>query len=419
MQYPALHHDEHLRLQRLRTLQILDTPPEPALDAITALLSERLGCPISLLTLVDEHRQWFKSRHGLAIEETPREEAFCAHAILEERQFIVADALKDARFVDNPLVAGEPRIRFYAGQRLLVGGQAVGTLCVIDRTPRDWTPEQSQFLSRMATIAEALLCAQWRRHEAALEAADRQRREAQAAEARRREQMEFLARVSHELRTPLNAILSFNRLLRDDVGTTGPAHRSRWLDLVQAGGSHLLALTDDLMTLCGRDRASLSLEPVDLSQTITDCADLLEPSALHADVRVSLPVAMRMYVQADAQALRQVLFNVLGNAIKYSPAGGRVTVCCLLDEGHGILEVSDEGPGIPQDRLDRLFTPFERLGAEHSQVPGTGLGLAIAKTLVEGMHGEISAESPARGGCRIRLALPLALPAAVPAGMVA
>lgn len=155
----ALPDDESQRLAALRALGVLDTPPEPELDAIVRAAATLCGTPISLVSLVDEERQWFKANLGLeGVDETPRELAFCAHALLERGLLEVEDARRDARFADNALVTGAPDIRFYAGMPLaLADGARIGTLCVIDRVPRQLTDTQRAALEALAEAAVRIM----------------------------------------------------------------------------------------------------------------------------------------------------------------------------------------------------------------------------------------------------------------------
>jgi GAF domain-containing protein len=150
--------NEAQRLAALQEYRILDTAAEQAYDDIVALAAYLCDVPIALITLVDESRQWFKSRLGLNEKETPRDVAFCAHAILQTEPLIVRDALKDRRFSDNALVTGSPHIRLYAGFPLVnPDGFALGTLCVIDRKPRRLSAEQKTAMQALARQVMALL----------------------------------------------------------------------------------------------------------------------------------------------------------------------------------------------------------------------------------------------------------------------
>ncbi|WP_150558669.1 GGDEF domain-containing protein [Pandoraea bronchicola] len=145
--------NEAERLAALRRYEILDTPPEAAFDRIARLASYVLGAPISLVSLIDETRQWFKARQGLETTQTPRSMAFCAHAILGDDVLVVPDARADRRFADNPLVTGEPNIRFYAGAPLRTPeGHRLGTLCVLDRKPRTLDPEKCALLADLSAL---------------------------------------------------------------------------------------------------------------------------------------------------------------------------------------------------------------------------------------------------------------------------
>ncbi len=172
--------DERERLEALRASDILDTPPEADFDALTRIAAAVCGTPIALVSLLDEHRQWFKSKVGLEASELPRDVALCAHAILEPDLLVVPDARADQRFADNPLVLRDPHIRFYAGTPLRTAeGHAIGTLCVIDHVPRQLTPEQRSALRDLGQQATAQI--ELRRTVAELRQAMAEREHAEAA----------------------------------------------------------------------------------------------------------------------------------------------------------------------------------------------------------------------------------------------
>ena len=174
--------DERARLDALRSYRILDTDPEQAFDDIVLLASQICGTPISLLSLVDENRQWFKARVGVSMTETSRSVSFCAHAIKGNDVFVIPDAMQDERFRENPLVVGEPHLRFYAGAPLVTrDGHALGTLCIVDHVPRTFTEDQLRALNALRRQAETQL--ELRRNLAELNNALLERDRAEAAQA--------------------------------------------------------------------------------------------------------------------------------------------------------------------------------------------------------------------------------------------
>ncbi|MGE0827719.1 MAG: response regulator [Hyphomonadaceae bacterium] len=221
--------DEQQRLADLLLLDALDTAPDAALERLVRLAAQQLGAPMAAITLVDAERQWLKARYGLAITETPRSYAFCAHAILGNGPTIVPDARTDERFHDNPMVRGGPSIRFYAAAPLILStGSKVGALCVADTQSRAGISEADRVtLQNLAAIAVDFMEL---RRDARIAA-----RDAQAA-ATDHERRNVNARVAHDLRTPLNGLLGFLALARRGV-TDG--ERVETLDGALAAGRAL------------------------------------------------------------------------------------------------------------------------------------------------------------------------------------
>ncbi|HLL83723.1 MAG TPA: PAS domain S-box protein, partial [Longimicrobium sp.] len=197
---------------------------------------------------------------------------------------------------------------------------------------------------------------------------------------------EFLSRMSHELRTPMNGILGFAQLL-ERRGL--PVEQQKHVQHILRGGRHLLRLIDEVLEIARIEagRVSMSLEPVELGAVVREALDLVRPIAQQARVELDAELAdPAARVHADRQRLTQVLLNLLSNAIKYNRHGGWVRLTCEpAGEGRTAVRVQDTGRGIPADRVDELFTPFARLGADQSDTEGTGLGLALSRRLAEAM----------------------------------
>jgi len=248
------------------------------------------------------------------------------------------------------------------------------------------------------------------------EVADRRQAEESArlasteADRANRAKSEFLSRMSHELRTPLNAILGFAQLLQMEVQT--PEQRESVAHILKAG-RHLMDLIDEVLDIARIEagRLHLSPEPVPVADLLRETLDLMRPLAAQRAIRLetgALP-GEDGHVRADRQRLKQVLLNLLSNAIKYNRDAGRVTLTCAQAPGDRLhIRVTDTGPGIPAALMARLFTPFDRLGAEQQGVEGTGLGLVLSKRLVEAMGGAMGCESALGEGSTFWVELPLA-----------
>jgi PAS domain S-box-containing protein len=236
----------------------------------------------------------------------------------------------------------------------------------------------------------------------------------QAAEAARAEaeqanraKSEFLSRMSHELRTPLNAVLGFGQLLElDDLE---PSQREGVEQILKAG-RHLLELINEVLDISRIESGtmSMSLEPVHLGSVLAEALSLIRPLADDAAVRLLAdPTELAdVYVVADHQRLMQVLINLLSNAVKYNRRGGEIVASCeQASDGRIQLAIANTGHGIAPEQLKRLFEPFDRLGAERTDIEGTGLGLALSMRLMEAMGGTIKAESKPEIGTTMRVAL--------------
>ena len=221
---------------------------------------------------------------------------------------------------------------------------------------------------------------------------------------------EFLSRMSHELRTPLNAILGFGQLLERQKPTE--VQRKR-VGYILSAGKHLLDLINEVLDISRIEagRMQLSLEPVCVADALEETLDLMRPLATERSIQLSASadIDAGVHVLADRQRFKQVLVNLLNNAVKYTPFFGGVTVSYHVPGNEKVrVLVSDTGPGIPVEKLARLFTPFERLGAEQSAIEGTGLGLALSQRLMDAMGGSIGVESAVGKGSTFWIELPLA-----------
>jgi PAS domain S-box-containing protein len=225
----------------------------------------------------------------------------------------------------------------------------------------------------------------------------------------------FLSRVSHELRTPLNAILGFGQVLEVDSITD---RQRNAVEQIMKGGRHLLELVNDLLEASRIESGelSVSLAEVDVGAAVDDIAHLLEPLAAERQVSIvsrtspEAPLAL-----ADGQRLKQVLLNLVSNAIKYNRHGGGVDLHVLpAGQGRVAVRITDTGCGIAPEDIERLFSPFERLGAEQTTIEGTGLGLALSKLMVEAMNGSLEVESMPDVGSTFTVELPAASVTAEP-----
>lgn len=227
-----------------------------------------------------------------------------------------------------------------------------------------------------------------------------------AAEKANEAKSEFLSRMSHELRTPLNAILGFGQLL--EMGDL--EHRQKQnVDQILNAGRHLLNLVNDILDIARIEtrKVNLSMEQVSLKEVLDECVGLMGPVAAQAGITVNYTSPDVDDVRSDRQRLKQAVLNLISNAIKYNKPNGTVTIEAVQSPSGIKVRVTDTGIGIEAKYLDRIFTPFDRLGADQSNVEGTGLGLALSKTLVDAMDAELELASQYGVGSTFSISFPL------------
>ena len=221
---------------------------------------------------------------------------------------------------------------------------------------------------------------------------------------------EFLSSMSHELRTPMNAIIGFAQILEFDEQLNADQQDS--VHEILKGARHLLGLINEVLDLAKIESGhiALSLEAVHLSTTLDECRQLLQPLAAERGIALHIPVDTTAMVRADKVRLKQVLLNLLSNAIKYNRPQGEVRLSLEAVEQRLRIVVADTGPGIAAEDMARLFQPFNRLGAEFSEVEGAGIGLVITRRLVDAMGGKVGVDSEVGKGSRFWVELPIAVP---------
>jgi len=396
---PEKPHNESERLKALRSYEVLDTLSEKEYDQLTAIASQICGCKMSLISLVDEDRQWFKARVGLDVSETARELAFCAHAINEPRKtLVVPDARLDNRFHDNPLVTGDPHLAFYAGVPLVnEDGLSLGTLCVLDSEPKTLTESQLNALNALAEQVMALL--ELRRSKMALE------RTLGNLEEKNRELEQFAFIAAHDLKSPLNGISSLTDVLIDSHSEMLQQEGVRMLNAIRGSSQQLSSLINGLLDYYRLDSAYQEMaSPIKREELISQVMNLFGGDSTVELQFVIKPAA----INSHGPVLLQVLLNLVGNAIKYSDKAKTIVRLEVEEnkEGYRVV-VADNGAGIDSRFHDKLFELFETASSsDRFGKRGNGIGLATVKKLVSRIGGSIRFFSELGKGTTFEFTMP-------------
>ncbi|MGE0268648.1 MAG: ATP-binding protein [Candidatus Omnitrophota bacterium] len=452
--------NEKERLLSLQMLNILDTPIEDRFDCITKISQNVFNVPISTLTLVDKDREWYKSAVGLSCTQGPRDISFCGHAVLESDILYIEDTAKDVRFADNPMVTGDPPIRFYAGQSLTgPGGFKIGVLCIKDTKPREFSKDQINKLKDLARWAEIELNSR-ELTQALIERKEKQEllekkmsELKQSHEELKRTQDHLLqaekmasigqlaAGVAHEINNPIGFVggnlqvlkeyfETYSRLVElsvkvqqstagnqvEDINKYTKQLREKMndvdIDFLIEDTKNLLNESNQGIERVGkivrglRSFSHISEEKkllVQVNDIVQNSLDLtFNELKYKADIEKDLKAVSK--VECYPQQISQVLINLLVNAAQAITQHGIVKVTSFEDDQYVCITVSDSGQGMDEETRKRIFDPFfttKPVGM------GTGLGLSISYEIIVDHHqGRLEVESQIGKGSTFKISLP-------------
>lgn len=375
----------------LRKYEILDSEAEKEFDDLTQLASFICNTPISIVTLIDEDRQWFKSKVGFDATEAPRDTSFCGHVILEDEVMVINDATKDDRFHDNPAVTGEFHLRFYAGAPLIdKSGFKLGSLCVVDRQPRELSKEQIDALKKLSRLVVAQM-------ELRLELKKQIEREnivkinsmQMLHSAKMSTLGEMAGGISHEINNPLAIIqgklFHVKKMLESFEENKEKIFEG--IDRIEQTTARISKIINGLLHF-SRDAEFLQNERVQVQEVVQETLLFCEERLKQKGIELYQDLGVGLYATCQPIHLSQALLNLLNNSFDAIQNTGNswIRVSLSSDDKHFYLAITDSGKGIPEDVVDRMMNPFyttKEVGK------GTGLGLSISKGLVESHGGEL------------------------------
>jgi signal transduction histidine kinase len=371
--------NEAKRLENLKSYHILDTLPEEEYDAITKIASVICNTPIALISIIDESRQWFKSKHGLNATETPREFSFCAHSILQpDELFIINDARKDKRFFDSSLITSDPNVVFYAGAPLNSSeGYSLGTLCVIDNEPKKLNNTQKESLSLLAKQVVTLLELRKKNTELA---------ESNKQNLKLNEQLnDFAYRLTHDLKSPINGVNFLLDVLKEDhFELFKNTKAEEYVSLI----SNRILYMDNLVTKILKDSKVASENIIYEKFNVKDLVDSIRINIDFENKLLINSEPLDIAVCSSKIGLLQIFQNLISNSRKFSDEENVIiSIRCKedLDSYHFVYE--DNGPGIQEQYWNKVFKMFETL--DNADNNNTGIGLTTVKSIIKRLGGKI------------------------------
>ncbi|AVR46450.1 ATPase [Christiangramia fulva] len=391
--------NEEKRLQAVRDLDILDTSPEESFDSITTIASQICNMPVALITVIDDKRNWFKSKVGSKISESSREISFCTHAILDPKNMLeIRDASTDERFRDNPLVNDQKEgVKYYAGVPLLdPEGFPLGTLCVLDFKKNALNRRQKKALKALGKQVEILY--EYRKKNKALEDIRN------SLDENNKVLREFASTVSHDLKMPLANMILTADVLKAKYSSKLDEEGINYLNYLKQSG---LTLSDYINGLLdhyssGNFHAEIQQE-IFLNDLLEDIIDLLQ---INETCEINLP-DNNLKIHGNSAALGQVFMNLISNSLKYNNREKIVIdIDCTENREYFNFSISDNGIGVPEEKQQTIFELFTTVADKDRQGrKGHGIGLSTVKKLVESLGGSITIVSQEGKGTRMEFSI--------------
>ncbi len=372
---------EAARLYELAFYEILDTAQEKEFDDVTFLASHICQTPMSMITFLDDKRQWIKSKIGSSVNETPKADSFCRLAIQGDEVLVVENALNHDELRNNIYVKGIDHIRFYAGAPLITSkGFRLGTLCVVDTEPQKLTLVQKQALGILASKVMNLL--ELRVKSLQIE------REKKKLESAFEKLNKYSYMISHDLKAPLNNIIGISTLIESELKEGNVNEALDLSQMLKERGNTLTNLVRDILDYSKSENDFIKTEPIPLNALIMEVYNLL---GVESTVKIELPDNFPV-IQVERIALFQVVQNFISNAIKFNDKKNLVIKVELnVQSSFYEFRFTDNGIGIPESEFNDIFNIYAK--SDYQNKDGDGIGLNSVKTIIENAGGKIWLES--------------------------
>jgi signal transduction histidine kinase len=399
MKKPEIPKNEGERLEELHRLNILDSQQEKDFDDIVELVSIICEVPISLVTLIDEDRQWFKSKKGLEIDSTNRDISFCGHAINHDEVFIIENAVADERFYDNPLVKGDPNIRFYAGMPIKSGnGFNLGTLCVIDSKPKKLSELQIKALKILGRQVSKLIELRDKRNEL--------QNKNDKLEALNELNNKIAGIISHDLKGPIGSLYAY--MNSDYINPENPEDMAQLFPLVKNNLKSLSELVDNLVGW-SKSINEVNFIEVKMQDLVLDVFSLFEINAIEKDITLQSDIDEKLRVKADITMLKFIIRNLVNNAIKFTDGGSVKVEAKKIKDKKVNIKILDSGVGISTHLLERIKLKDKKVSTKGTRnEKGTGLGLQLVQEFLLIHKSELKIESEEGKGSEFSFILSMA-----------